>query len=191
MAIVFVVTLLGGVGLLALNVWPGRIEDPLFGFLLSCLSVPFFFGWSLFLLSRAVRELLGKPEPLIPRRKWGLWSFVIMLAVAGLLWFNVPQRIAFRFYYSEFQPLVLAAPAGWRGEELGRRLGPYWVDRYGADPRGGVFFRTHTGPDGIGPDELSYGFAFQPNPDGTPFGVARYRLHHLFGDWYAFAVSDD
>jgi hypothetical protein len=78
-----------------------------------------------------------------------------------------------------------------RGKELERQIGPYWVDRYGTDRRGGVYFRTHTGPDGIGPDQMSYGFAFQPNDQGTPFGNAGYQFRHLFGDWYVFAASDD
>jgi hypothetical protein len=54
-----------------------------------------------------------------------------------------------------------------------------------------TFFRTHTGPDGLGPDQTSYGFAFRPNDQGTPFGNAHYQHHHLFGGWYAFAASND
>lgn len=65
------------------------------------------------------------------------------------------------------------------------------MDRYGTDGRGGVYFRTATGPDGIGPDRLSFGFAFRPNAEGSLFGDARYELGHLFGEWYWFAVSDD
>ena len=73
--------------------------------------------------------------------------------------------------------------AACQGAALDRRLGIYHVDRLAADPRGGVYFRTHTGADGIGPDTMSYGFAFRPNPVGTPFGRAGYGYSHLFGDW--------
>jgi hypothetical protein len=74
---------------------------------------------------------------------------------------------------------------------LGQRLGVYSVDRYAADPRGGIYFRTHAGPDGIGPDTMSYGFAFWPNREGTPFGKAGYGLSHMVGDWYCFSASND
>jgi hypothetical protein len=72
-----------------------------------------------------------------------------------------------------------------------RRIGIYWVDKYVADPRGGVYFRTGTGVDGFGPDVMSYGFAYRPNADGSPFGGARYGRWRLFGDWYWFRASDD
>ncbi len=115
-----------------------------------------------------------------------------MFGTLVLLWLHVPQRIAFAFSSADLHGLVDGAPADeYRGEELGRLVGPYRVDRYAADSRGGVFFRTTTGRDGIGPDQMSYGFAFRPNGQGTPFGNAHYGHYHLFGDWYAFAASDD
>jgi hypothetical protein len=77
------------------------------------------------------------------------------------------------------------------GKPLGHRLGFYSVDRYAADPRGGAYFRTHAGPDGIGPDTMSYGFAHRPNPEGSPFGRAGYHLSHVVGDWYVFSASND
>lgn len=40
-------------------------------------------------------------------------------------------------------------------------------------------------------DTLSFGFAYRPNLDGTPFGNAYYHTSHLFGEWYVFRVSDD
>jgi hypothetical protein len=114
-----------------------------------------------------------------------------MFGTLGLLWFHVPQRFVFVSCQVELRKLVDDAPTGeFRGEELHRRVGPYRVDRYAADERGGVFFRTATGPDGIGPDEMSYGFAFRPNGRGTPFGNARYWQDHLLGDWYVFGASN-
>ena len=49
----------------------------------------------------------------------------------------------------------------------------------------------HSGPDGIGPDTMSYGFASRPNREGTPFGRAGYHLSHVLGDWYVFSASND
>ncbi len=51
--------------------------------------------------------------------------------------------------------------------------------------------RTYAGPDGIGPDTMSYGFAFRPNREGTPFGKAGYHLSPMIGDWYCFSASNN
>jgi hypothetical protein len=191
-AYIFLSTVLGGAWLLALAVWPGVLEDVLFGIPSFCLSLPLLGCWSLLLVGLAARDLARRPEPPVRRRRWGLWSAAMMFGVMGLLWFHVPERIAFGLCYSELQALVDVAPADeLRVTELDRQVGPYRVDRYGADRRGGFFFRTHSGPDGISPDRISCGFAFRPNGQGTPFGNARYQLRHLFGDWYVFEVSDD
>lgn len=192
MARIFALTVLGGAGLLALAVWPGVLEDAAFGLPFVCLSLPLLGFWFLMLVCLAARELVGTATSPTSHRRRGCWSALIMFVTLGLLWFHVPQRIAFGLCCSELQELTAAAPANERrGAELGRQIGPYWVDRYSADRRGGVFFRTYRCTEGIGPDELSYGFAFQPNGKGTPFGNASYRHRHLFGDWYVFAASDD
>ncbi len=106
--------------------------------------------------------------------------------------FDVPRRIAFAISRSSFEQSVQTAPAPGRPETPpGSHFGVYHVDEYAADSRGGVFFRVYTGPDGIGPDRMSYGFVFKPNPEGTPFGAAGYETHRLSRDWYWFCASDD
>ena len=77
------------------------------------------------------------------------------------------------------------------GARLDRRLGLYQVERYAADPRGGVYFHVHSGADGIGPDRMNYGFVYQPNSRGTPFGAADYRTYKLGDNWFWFRASDD
>jgi hypothetical protein len=192
MAVIFGLTVLGGFGLLSLAVWPGILEDAIFEIPFFCLSLPLLGCWFFLLVGLALRDLAWKPAPSTKRRQWGLWSAAVMFGTMALLWFHVPQRLVFALCCSELRGLVDATPVdAIRSKELGRQIGPYWVDRYGTDRRGGVYFRTHTGPDGIGPDQMSYGFAFQPNDQGTPFGNAGYRCRHLFGDWYVFAASDD
>ena len=69
--------------------------------------------------------------------------------------------------------------------------GAYHLIEYAADPRGGVYFVTGQGGDGSGPDTTSYGFVYQPNSQGSPFGRKYYNPVHLFGDWYMFEASDD
>ena len=115
-----------------------------------------------------------------------LLIFAVVLLATG-----TPRRLAFRLSRSAFEREVAGAPASFGPRPLDRRLGAYWVDRYAADPRGGVFFRTYKGMDGLGPDAMSHGFAYRPNGEGSPFGRARYSLSHLHGDWYVFAASDD
>ena len=111
------------------------------------------------------------------------------VATAGLVVFAVPRRVAFALSRSAFDEACKSAPSS--KQELNSRLGLYHVDEYAKDSRGGVFFRVGTGPDGLGPDLMSYGFVYQPNREGTPFGAAHYELSHLTGDWYLFQASDD
>ena len=109
-----------------------------------------------------------------------------------LIWFGIPRPVAFLLSRPAFERLVVTAPVSrYEGEPLGQRLGVFHVDRYAADPRGGVYFRTHAGRDGIGPDTMSYGFAYRPNREGTPFGKAGYGLSRMAGDWYCFSASND
>lgn len=115
-----------------------------------------------------------------------------MLVTAVLVVSRVPQRITIVVCSPSLQALVKDAPqGGFHGAEFPNPTGLAPIDRYAADPRGGVFFRTAFRSEGIGPDWMSYGFVYRPNGDGSPFGNARYRQRHLVGDWYSFAVSDD
>jgi hypothetical protein len=192
MRVVFALTVCGGICLLTLAMWPGMIEDKVFGFPYFCAWLPLLGCWFLLLIGISLRDLIITADALGPRRWWGLRSTAIMFVTLGLLWLNVPQQVAFAFCYADLRGLVDTAPADeFRGGMLNRQVGPYYVDRYGADRRGGVFFRTAIAPDGFGPDQKSFGFAFRPNGKGSPFGNAHYRLKHLFGDWYVFATSDD
>jgi hypothetical protein len=109
-----------------------------------------------------------------------------------LLAYNAPCCIAFAACRSSFEELVPHVPASaFRGTPLNRRLGIYWVDQYAADARGGVYFRTYWCGDGLGPDRMSYGFAYKPNQKGSPFGAARYQVLNLGNHWYWFCASDD
>jgi hypothetical protein len=104
----------------------------------------------------------------------------------------MPRRVAFILSRPVFQRHIATASPNWHEDEpLRRRLGAYYVDISATDPRGGVYFRTHAGPDGIGPDTMSYGFAYRPNREGSPFGRAGYHLSHMVGDWYLFWASND
>jgi hypothetical protein len=190
--LVFALTTIGCTAALALDVWPGLANRLLFGFFLVCLTVPLICLCVLLLGSCWLIELLKKRTP-PERRPWrlALATSAVALGTATALWFHTSRAIAFSGCAAELEAERPNAPVSEDGQPFDRRVGPYTVDKYATDTRGGVFFRTARGPDGIGPDEMSYGFVYQPNPSGTPFGNSSYELTHLFGDWYTFSVSDD
>jgi hypothetical protein len=200
------VAALGGVFLALLSIYPGVSVDLIF---LLVLLFPIWLPVSLvaaFLLpvvrARLARkksldlELTGEgigpgKGPIHRPRGVVLAVLILVLSFASILT-GTPRRAALLLSRPAFQRYIATAPAtANEGEPLNRFLGVYHVDRYAAAPRGGVYFRTHAGPDGIGPDTMSYGFAYKPNRQGTPFGRADYRLSRIVGDWYAFMASND
>jgi hypothetical protein len=197
---------LGSAILLGLSVYPGVWVDLL---LISILLFPLWLPAlcigglvALYLRSRSAKKAV-EPDPLaddeigggktpMPRRRPILFPSSVLILCVVLILTGIPRRVAFLLSRPAFQRHVATAPASeYEGEALGRFVGVYYVDRYAADPRGGVYFRTHAGADGIGPDTMSYGFAYRPNPQGTPFGRAGYNCSRIVGDWYAFSASDD
>lgn len=176
---------------LAISIYPGVLDDLLFiGVLLSCLVVPVV--GLVALVGVIVLARKGKLRGL--RILWMRAAVVFMLlfGTCVLLKFYVPRRIAFAASRAAFEQMVSqATPGDYQGKSLNRRLGIYNVDEYAPDPRGGMYFRVYTGHDGIGPDVMSYGFAYKPNQQGTPFGAAHYWVFRLGNDWYWFRASND
>ncbi|MEM8757434.1 MAG: hypothetical protein AAGF47_06610 [Planctomycetota bacterium] len=123
-------------------------------------------------------------------------SFAMLFALGlGLAWHNAGLRLGFDAARPKLERLAeLGAEFG---DELGGEFGGGLPSRAGLvtvfevarDTRGGVFFKTGELPDMI--DTVTYGYVKEPNPDGTPFGAADYRLVHLRDGWYAFAASND
>jgi len=188
-------TFLGCLALLGISIWPGVLNELIFiVFLFSVLWVPLVL---IVLVVLAIvlyrRHTRGQLSPL-PKREVAATA-IVLLSTLILLKFYVPRRAAFRFSRSAFEQMTATAPvmdcAGAGESHLDRRLGIYHVDQYARDPRGGVYFRVFAGSDGIGPDTMSYGFAYQPNQQGTPFGAAHYCVFRLSGDWYWYRASDD
>lgn len=126
------------------------------------------------------------------RRNTNCFAAALLLAAVTfiLALSPVPMYIGLAISVAGFEALIPTAPVGMRGEPPGW-VGCYYVDHYAADGHGGVYFRTASHPDGIGPDTVSYGFAYRPSREKCPFGRTRYHVAPLFGDWYQFEVSDD
>lgn len=116
----------------------------------------------------------------------------ILLVSYVLLKFYIPRRLAFMISRSAFEQTRVQFPVSGTGKmTLNRKLGFYTVDEYATDPRGGIYYRIYSGGSGIGLDTTSYGFVYQPNREGSPFGAANYQVFHLDENWYWFRVSDD
>src|SRR5438094_93954 len=88
----------------------------------------------------------------------GDFASAMLIGTYVLLKFYVPRRVAFAITRSQFEQFIAQAhtPAPQSKRiSLNRKFGVYRVDSYGADPRGGVYFRVHSGQDGLGPDVMS------------------------------------
>jgi len=119
--------------------------------------------------------------------------FVIPAAIAlvtlALLVGYVPRRIAFAIARPSFQQAVAEEDRGAFHHQVSRWIGPYHIDEQAADERGGVYFRVHSHHVGF-IDTASYGFVYQPNLHGSPFGDSGYRLHRMGGEWFWFHAAD-
>jgi len=112
----------------------------------------------------------------------------LVIAASGVL-----PRGAFLLCRSSFEPFIASAPTSKREKRtlLDRRLGFWHVDRYAADRRGGVYFPVGTFT-GFLAGTVTYGFAYKPNAEGSPFGNAYMAYHtvHITGDWFYFRDVD-
>jgi hypothetical protein len=166
--------------LVGLSVFPGVLEQVPFG--------PWIVGGlALVVAALAVRHLLRAGRS----RGWrsAVVALVCVALTPCLLLTNTPRRVVFGKYRADFEKLLSQAPPAADRAVVGLNadLDIYWVDQWGTDARGGTYFRTLSGSGSAG---ASFGFAYRPNPDGSPFGDQEYRLQHLTGDWYSFAVAE-
>ncbi|HEX8325660.1 MAG TPA: hypothetical protein VF595_17280 [Tepidisphaeraceae bacterium] len=176
---------------IGLSIIPGVLHDVLFiGFLFSIVVVPVAGGITLVGLS--VVWLRGNlPRTRLPAPQLAM-IVAMLLGTYALLSFYVPRRFAFIVSQASFDAVARQSTVTSDTPiQLNRRLGLFWVDEYATDTRGGTYFRVYQGGDGIGPDTMSWGFAFQPNAVGTPFGSARYLTRPLGNGWYWFRASND
>jgi len=178
-------TLLGGIGLLTLSVWPGFVIGCFLSLAYPAIAL-LGLAWLLIVI-RAVPKPYGRGTP-IPLLQI-LIAPIMVCSTYALLKFYIPRRIAFVAHISQFEQRLTSAATTTQPIALNRWLGIYRVDQIRHDIRGGVYFRTGIGADGI--DQMSCGFVHQPNPEGSPFGRKYYIYRPLAGDWYWFEASDD
>jgi hypothetical protein len=179
------------VAVLITSIYPGALDSLFFAVILvSILGMPIFAVVGLWCWSILARQ--GKLRSIkVPIRSIAVIAGILLVSYI-LLKFYIPRRLAFMASQSAFEQIRVQVPvSGSKKMTLNRKLGFYEVDEYAADSRGGVYFRVYSGGSGLGSDVSSYGFAYQPNREGSPFGAANYQVFYLHGDWYWFRVSDD
>jgi hypothetical protein len=178
----------GAIVLIMMSMWPGFVIGC---FLVLALPLIALLGIAWLIVAVGALRQSGRPSKPHLARQLMLAPLLVCLTY-GVLKFYVPRRIAFLAVRTRFDSFVASAPVSDYGsKKLDRWIGIYHVDEYAADPRGGVYFRTGSGPDGIGPDMMSYGFVYRPNPQGTPFGATRLEIRRITQDWCWFQTSDD
>jgi hypothetical protein len=177
--------------LLPLSVYPGLSSELAF---LALICSPFWLplacisSWVFVEMTHQDPDLLGPP---LGRRRRLATAALVLVLNCGLLCWGAPRRLAFLHARPAFEAAVAASPPAYSGVmRFDRRLGVYHVDQFAADPRGGVYFRTHSGPNGLDRRGTAYGFSHRPNQVGSPFGDEKYALSHVVGDWYTFQASE-
>jgi hypothetical protein len=146
---------LGSLALLGLSVYPGVIADvPFIAWLFFPLWLPVL-GNVLFILIQSRTRVAGKKsdetdlnltgdeivgdEKPISHRRWSILSPAIVVLSLVLIMNGIPRKAAFLLSRPGFQRYAATAPTSeHEGDALKRWLGVYFVDRYAADPRGGV-----------------------------------------------------
>ena len=183
-----------GLVLIDLSIVPGRLERIIAELPLMLIGMPIFLAWLTIPFMIAFHDLLLRIiwKSNSKKAKWGIRSAGLVLFMACLCGSQITTGIVFSLHEITFQGLLNNA-SGSRDFSVSSNLeiGPYTVDNYCKDSRGGVYFRTATGRDGIGPDTNSYGFAFRPNSKGSPYGNAYYSTQQIYGDWFVFSASND
>jgi hypothetical protein len=201
MILVLKIAAFGSILLALMSAWPGVLND------LAIMALFFYVmtigGWIVLLMNARAAKNAAEPglvtddevgggKPPVSQRRWLIGCIVILIISFVVILNGIPMQVAFVLSRPAFQRYAaMATVSEHNSEPLERWLGVYFVDRYAADAGGGIYFRTHAGADGIGPDTMSYGFAFRPNPKWTPFGSAGYRDTKVAGDWYVFSASND
>lgn len=183
--------------LLLHGLWPGSLDT------LSWFLIYSFILWGSLLVVMAVRSAISifryyRTDP--SRAKFifirSILAVGILLGTFILVLDNIPVRASFLMFIKSFErrlPLESSVTNGLDSKEQWRQqyVGIWHVDERMIDSRGGIYFRIGKSMDGISPDQMSFGFVYQPNREGSPFGNAKYECYRITRKWYFFHASDD
>lgn len=174
---------------LLLSVVPGVLNDFLVFIAIASL-------WLLLVIRLAVDAIALWFKRKEPTTRTAFRRFIVTLLIPivsyGLLTFYLPRRIAFNLSRPAFEQWLAENPTLTnKPRSINTQLGIYKVDEYASELPSGHYFRVYSHGDGLGPDTVSYGFAYQPNPEKSPFGAAYYTIYPLGNQWYWFQASND
>jgi hypothetical protein len=178
-----------GVMLLVLSIWPGLLDGEGGQIVLVGLVIAVVLAWLLAVFEARTPgacQASGRSRTTIVL----VSSFVLGCVTLAVILVRIPCRVTFRPFRSQFADLIerSSSSPGTR-MDIGRFVGPWYVDSVARDEHGGVFVRTWSTAEFA--DTLSYGFAYRPSEDRSPFGGAHYQLRPIGQDWFIFRVSDD
>ena len=159
-------------------------------FLVAFFTFPIVAGIILATVIFVVIRFKKEKENSISALKYLLGSGVVVAVSCMMVYLHISLRAA--FYLTENSLTEIVESQEFTPESLqSRQIGLWCIDKCKTDDTGGVYLRIGGEMDGISPDWISYGFAYRPDPELTPFGRAGYELTGLAGEWYFFSVSDD
>ena len=176
---------------LIFSLWPGAMAS----FILAITAI-FWIPVLLFLVIYNIFKIFitfckNKDEAKVLSYRFGLHVLVVSCTFA-ILTFNIPLKIAFCISKSNFDLFLKENQSDIKisvyDKSINKKIGIWKVDHCLKDSRGGTYFRIGNELNMI--DTISYGFAFNPNDEETPFGGVEYKTR-IIGDWYFFCASDD
>ena len=115
-------------------------------------------------------------------------TLLCVVTVPILVAEKVPRHISFRQTIPQFEHALMQADLS-----IVSKIGRYPIKTVAQDSDGSIYFKTGdliTGGWMDPEDRISYGFAHQPKPEQSPFGVRDYRLWPIADDWYEFKATD-
>lgn len=174
---------------LLLSVYPGVLQDFVIFIVIGFIGLLLAIGLAI----SAINLCLKREEQSSRSGFRRLIATLLILAISyGSLKFYVPRRIAFFLSRPAFEKWLVTHPATTNKlQSINTKFGIYQVDEYFAGKQGDRYFRVYSHGDGLGPDTVSYGFAYQPNSENSPFGNANYKIYRLGNGWYWFQASND
>ena len=137
---------------------------------------------------KAPPKLSHLKSMMVALRRW-IPALLIGGIAGAIIVSGLPRRLVFQLHMREFDRLVTHMDstriASFNSEQ---KVGPYKM-KVKADSRGGIYFSVWRVFFAI--DTITFGFARNPNSEGSPFGNANYHLYPLVGSWYGFTADND
>lgn len=127
-------------------------------------------------------------------RQFWRWVWLLNGCVLGLTIILLSTNMLLKGTFSLVEPtfvnLIAQPPSPGAIAFIEQQVGPYYITEQAQSEAGGIYLKMRK-PDFFVGDRTIYGFAYQPNASGSPFGGGlesdrHYQIHPIRGDWYWF-----